>query len=412
MAQEVSVEKDFDISEKYCTFVRDFKIGTRKRMNANDDILTKKRPLLGMTEEELRQACKELGMPAFTGSQIAKWVYNANGNGNGNQDKGLGTKDNEGKVNVNVSVPVDIASWSNISKKNRELLAEHYEVGLMAPLDSQKSKDGTIKYLFPVSNGKMVETVFIPEKDRATLCVSCQVGCKMNCLFCQTGKQGFEGQLTAGDILNQIYSLPERERLTNIVFMGQGEPMDNLDNVLKATEILTAKWGMAWSPRRITVSSVGVKDKLKRFIEESECHLAISLHSPIHEQRAQLMPAEKGMSIEEVVGLLKNYDFSGQRRLSFEYIVFDGLNDTPTHAKEIVRLLDGLDCRVNLIRFHCIPDVPLKTSDEKKMENLRDYLTKHGIFTTIRASRGQDIFAACGMLYSKKQLSQTQVERS
>ncbi|MBQ1649580.1 MAG: 23S rRNA (adenine(2503)-C(2))-methyltransferase RlmN [Prevotella sp.] len=363
-------------------------------------MLTKKRPLLGMTEEELRQACKELGMPAFTGSQIAKWVYNANGNGN--QDKGLGTKDNEGKVNVNVSVPVDIASWSNISKKNRELLAEHYEVGLMAPLDSQKSKDGTIKYLFPVSNGKMVETVFIPEKDRATLCVSCQVGCKMNCLFCQTGKQGFEGQLTAGDILNQIYSLPERERLTNIVFMGQGEPMDNLDNVLKATEILTAKWGMAWSPRRITVSSVGVKDKLKRFIEESECHLAISLHSPIHEQRAQLMPAEKGMSIEEVVGLLKNYDFSGQRRLSFEYIVFDGLNDTPTHAREIVRLLDGLDCRVNLIRFHSIPDVPLKTSDEKKMENLRDYLTKHGIFTTIRASRGQDIFAACGMLYSKK----------
>ena len=371
-------------------------------MNANDDILTKKRPLLGMTEEELRQACKELGMPAFTGSQIAKWIYNANGNGNGNQDKGLGTKDNEGKVNVNVSVPVDIACWSNISKKNRELLAEHYEVGLMAPLDSQKSKDGTIKYLFPVSNGKMVETVFIPEKDRATLCVSCQVGCKMNCLFCQTGKQGFEGQLTAGDILNQIYSLPERERLTNIVFMGQGEPMDNLDNVLKATEILTAKWGMAWSPRRITVSSVGVKDKLKRFIEESECHLAISLHSPIHEQRAQLMPAEKGMSIEEVVGLLKNYDFSGQRRLSFEYIVFDGLNDTPTHAREIVRLLSGLDCRVNLIRFHSIPDVPLKTSDEKKMENLRDYLTKHGIFTTIRASRGQDIFAACGMLYSKK----------
>ena len=393
MAQEVSVEKDFDISEKYCTFVRDFKIGTRKRMNANDDILTKKRPLLGMTEEELRQACKELGMPAFTGSQIAKWIY----------QNSLCEYDNDTlTLRYGASAYDNFEFMTNISKKNRELLAEHYEVGLMAPLDSQKSKDGTIKYLFPVSNGKMVETVFIPEKDRATLCVSCQVGCKMNCLFCQTGKQGFEGQLTAGDILNQIYSLPERERLTNIVFMGQGEPMDNLDNVLKATEILTAKWGMAWSPRRITVSSVGVKDKLKRFIEESECHLAISLHSPIHEQRAQLMPAEKGMSIEEVVGLLKNYDFSGQRRLSFEYIVFDGLNDTPTHAREIVRLLSGLDCRVNLIRFHSIPGVDLKTSDEKKMENLRDYLTKHGIFTTIRASRGQDIFAACGMLYSKK----------
>ena len=419
MAQEVSVEKDFDISEKYCTFVRDFKIGTRKRMNANDDILTKKRPLLGMTEEELRQACKELGMPAFTGSQIAKWIY----------QNSLCEYDNDTlTLRYGASAYDNFEFMTNISKKNRELLAEHYEVGLMAPLDSQKSKDGTIKYLFPVSNGKMVETVFIPEKDRATLCVSCQVGCKMNCLFCQTGKQGFEGQLTAGDILNQIYSLPERERLTNIVFMGQGEPMDNLDNVLKATEILTAKWGMAWSPRRITVSSVGVKDKLKRFIEESECHLAISLHSPIHEQRAQLMPAEKGMPVADVVSLLKQYECfrrgngndngngnqdkgqgdkgqstkSRQRRLSFEYIVFDGQNDTPTHAREIVRLLDGLDCRVNLIRFHSIPDVPLKTSDEKKMENLRDYLTKHGIFTTIRASRGQDIFAACGMLYSKK----------
>ena len=372
-------------------------------MDVNGDITKVKPSLLGMTEEEMRQVCKGLGMPAFTGSQIAKWIY----------QNSLCEYDNDTlTLRYGASAYDNFEFMTNISKKNRELLAEHYEVGMMPPVDCQRSKDGTVKYLFPVSNGKMVETVFIPEKDRATLCVSCQVGCKMNCLFCQTGKQGFEGQLTAGDILNQIVSLPERERLTNIVFMGQGEPMDNLDSVLRATEILTAKWGFGWSPRRITVSSVGVRDKLKRFIEESECHLAISLHSPIHEQRAQLMPAEKGMSIEEVVGLLKNYDFSGQRRLSFEYIVFDGLNDTPTHAREIVRLLSGLDCRVNLIRFHSIPDVPLKTSDEKKMENLRDYLTKHGIFTTIRASRGQDIFAACGMLYSKKQLSQTQVERS
>ena len=388
-----------------------------------------KKSLIGMTEEELRQACKSLGMPAFTGSQIAKWIY----------QNSLCEYDNDTlTLRYGASAYDNFEFMTNISKKNRELLAEHYEVGLMAPVDCQKSKDGTIKYLFPVSNGKMVETVFIPEKDRATLCVSCQVGCKMNCLFCQTGKQGFEGQLTAGDILNQIMSLPERERLTNIVFMGQGEPMDNLDSVLRATEVMTAKWGFGWSPRRITVSSVGVKDKLKRFIEESECHLAISLHSPIHEQRARLMPAEKGMPVADVVSLLKQYECfrrgnetpyglrnasdaryenenqptSRQRRLSFEYIVFDGLNDTPMHAREIVRLLSGLDCRVNLIRFHSIPGVDLKTSDEKKMENLRDYLTKHGIFTTIRASRGQDIFAACGMLYSKNQLSQTQVERS
>jgi 23S rRNA (adenine2503-C2)-methyltransferase len=224
----------------------------------------------------------------------------------------------------------------------------------------------------------------------------------MNCLFCQTGKQGFEGNLTVSDILNQIYALPERDLLTNIVFMGQGEPMDNLDNVLKATEILTADYGWAWSPKRITVSSVGIRGKLKRFIEESDCHLAISLHSPLPEQRQELMPAEKGMSIEDVVELLHHYDFSHQRRLSFEYIVFGGVNDTKTHARALVTLLAGLDCRINLIRFHQIPDVDLHGASEEKMEWLRDYLTSHGIFTTIRASRGHDIYAACGLLSTRR----------
>ena len=341
-----------------------------------------------MTQSEMRDAAKSLNMPAFTGGQITQWLYTSHAN--------------------------SIEDMTNISKKNREILSSHYQIGAMEYAQVQESKDGTKKYLFPTLSGKYVETVYIPDGDRATLCVSCQVGCKMNCLFCQTGKQGFEGSLTATDIINQIYSLPEHEKLTNIVFMGQGEPMDNLDNVLKAIDILTAKWGYAWSPRRITVSSVGIKDKLKRFIEESECHLAISLHSPIHEQRMRLMPAEKAMPIKDIVELLKQYPFfrrhdredrydmqeqaSRQRRLSFEYIVFDGLNDSMTYAREILKLLDGLDCRMNLIRFHNIPNVPLKTSDEQKMEVLRDYLTKHGIFTTIRASRGQDIFAACGLL--------------
>lgn len=333
-------------------------------------------PLLGLSLSELKDVAKELGMPAFTGGQMAKWLY----------DKHVSSID----------------EMLNISKANREKLKERYTVGCMPPADCQRSKDGTVKYLFPTSGGKFVETVYIPDKDRATLCVSSQVGCKMNCLFCQTGKQGFEGNLTVTDILNQIYSLPERDKLTNIVFMGQGEPMDNLDNVLKATEILTADYGYAWSPKRITVSSVGVKNKLKRFIEESDCHVAISLHSPLHEQRAMLMPAEKGMSIAETVELLRNYDFSHQRRLSFEYIVFGGLNDSMTHAREIIRLLKGLDCRINLIRFHNIPGVDLHGADDKKMESLRDYLTQHGVFTTIRASRGQDIYAACGLLSTAK----------
>lgn len=340
-----------------------------------------KRHLLGLTLDELRAVAKEAGMLAFTGAQMAKWLY----------DQHVGSID----------------EMTNISKKNRETLKATYDIGTKSPIDAQHSKDGTIKYLFPTDDGKFVETVFIPEDDRATLCVSSQVGCKMNCLFCQTGKQGFQGSLSATDILNQLYSLPERDKITNIVFMGQGEPMDNLDNVLRATGILTASYGYAWSPKRITVSSVGVKGKLQRFLDESECHVAISLHSPFPEQRSELMPAERGMSITDVVDLLRNYDFTHQRRLSFEYIVFDGLNDSTAHAKELVHLLKGLNCRINLIRFHQIPNVPLHSSDEKKMENFRDYLTHHGIFTTIRASRGQDIFAACGLLSTAKQLGRT-----
>lgn len=329
-------------------------------------------PLLGKSLAELKEVAKSLGMPAFAGGQMAKWLY--------------------------VKHVMDIDGMTDISKGNRELLKERYAIGCMPPAESQRSVDGTVKYLFPTSSGKFVETVYIPDNYRATLCVSSQVGCKMNCLFCQTGKQGFEGNLTTADILNQIYSLPERDKLTNIVFMGQGEPMDNLDNVLKATGALTADWGYAWSPKRITVSSVGVKNKLKRFIEESECHVAISLHSPIHEQRAMLMPAEKAMPIADVVEMLRNYDFSHQRRLSFEYIVFGGVNDSPMHAREIIKLLKGLDCRINLIRFHQIPGVDLHGADDSRMEAFRDYLTGHGVFTTIRASRGQDIYAACGLL--------------
>lgn len=335
-----------------------------------------RKSLLGLTLSELKAVAKELGMPTFAGSQLAEWIYTRHVR--------------------------HIDEMTNVSKANRQKLEEHYTIGCAGPIDAQRSKDGTIKYLFPTTQGKFVETVYIPDKDRATLCVSCQVGCKMNCLFCQTGKQGFEGSLSAQDILNQIYSLPEVDSLTNIVFMGQGEPMDNLEEVLRATQILTADYGWAWSPKRITVSSVGVKGKLQRFLDESDCHVAISLHSPIAEQRAQLMPAERGMGIEAIVDLLKNYDFSHQRRLSFEYIVFGGVNDSMTHARELVKLLHGLECRINLIRFHQIPGVSLHGADEHTMENFRDYLTSHGIFTTIRASRGQDIFAACGLLSTSK----------
>ena len=338
--------------------------------------------LLGMTLDELKAVVAGLGMPAFTARQIARWLY--------------------------VSRVRCIDDMTDISKANREILNSRFTVGLRSAVGSQTSSDGTEKYLFPAATTheadeeRFVETVYIPDADRATLCVSCQVGCKMNCLFCQTGKQGWQGNLTAADIMNQLHAVPHSDRLTNVVFMGQGEPMDNLDVVLKVCEILTAPWGWQWSPKRITVSSVGVKGKLKRFLDESSCHVAVSLHSPEHEQRLQLMPAERAMPIAETVALLRGYDFSHQRRCSFEYICFGGLNDSLAHGRQIASLLQGLECRVNLIRYHRIPAVSLPSSEERNMEALRDYLNRHGITTTIRASRGQDILAACGMLSTAK----------
>ena len=336
-----------------------------------------KRPLLGLTLAELQNVVKNLGMPGFSAKQIASWLYHK-------------------KV-------ASIDEMSNLSLKHWELLKEIYEVGAEAPVDAMRSVDGTVKYLYRAGEGHFVEAVYIPDEDRATLCVSSQVGCKMNCKFCMTGKQGFTANLTSNQIINQISSLPERDKLTNVVMMGMGEPLDNLDEVLKALEIMTASYGYAWSPKRVTLSSVGLKKGLQRFIGESDCHLAISLHSPIPLQRRELMPAEKAFSITEIVELLRNYDFSKQRRLSFEYIVFKGVNDSLPYAKELLKLLRGLDCRINLIRFHAIPGVNLEGADMETMTAFRDYLTSHGLFTTIRSSRGEDIFAACGMLSTAKQ---------
>ena len=333
---------------------------------------TFKEPLLGKTLLELQLITQQLGMPRFAAKQIASWLY----------DKKVSSID----------------EMTNLSLKAREVLCQQYTVGATAPVEAQRSSDGTVKYLFRTEEGNFIETVYIPDDDRATLCVSSQVGCKMNCLFCMTGKQGYAANLTTNQIINQVFSIPERDKLTNIVFMGMGEPMDNLDNVLKALDILTGSYGYQWSPKRITVSSVGLKKGIERFLNESDCHLAISLHSPFPAQRRELMPAERAYSIVDLIEMLKNYDFSHQRRLSFEYILFKGVNDSTVYAKELVRLLHGLECRVNLIRFHAIPNVPLEGTDMDTMISFRDYLTNHGVFSTIRASRGEDIFAACGML--------------
>lgn len=328
--------------------------------------------LLGKTLTELQEVALSVGLQKFAGKQLAEWLY--------------------------VRRVTSFDEMTNISLKGREALKANYTIGRRAPVKEAVSIDGTRKYLFQIGE-QFVETVYIPEEDRATLCVSTQAGCKMGCKFCMTGTLGFHGNLSAADILNQIFYFDD---LSNLVFMGEGEPMDNLDNVLRALEIMTAPYGPAWSPKRITVSTVGIP-AMKRFLDESECHVAVSMHNPFAVERVQIMPAEKLFSITEVVNLLKQYDFSHQRRVSFEYICWAGQNDTMRHAKELLRLLKGLNCRINLIRFHAgVEDIKnerrFPASDEKQMEFLRDYLTEHGLTTTIRRSRGEDILAACGML--------------
>lgn len=328
--------------------------------------------LLGKTPDELKEIALKVGLPAFTGKQIAQWMYGR-------------------KVR-------SIDEMTNISKVGRERLKEEYSLGVTLPSTCQVSSDGTKKYLFPVGEGNAVEAVMIPDEDRKTLCVSSQAGCRMGCRFCMTGRQGFHGNLTAADILSQFIAIDEAAELTNAVFMGMGEPLDNFGNVMRAIEVLTADWGFGWSPKRVTLSTIGVLPNLRKYLESTRCHLAVSLHNPFPDERAEMMPVQKAWPVQEVIEMIREYDFTGQRRVSFEYTMFAGLNDDKRHADALIRLLRGLECRVNLIRFHKIPDAPFETTPQIIMERFRNRLSNHGITCTIRASRGEDILAACGML--------------
>ncbi len=340
--------------------------------------------LLGKTLSELETLCQELGFPKFTARQIAGWIYKKR-----------------------------VRTWeqmSNISLKNRQILAERTEIGCHVPLLARTSQDGTRKYLFQTpfppsgEDGKeaRIEAVFIPENERATLCVSSQSGCRMNCAFCATGSQGFNHHLQTHEILNQFYSIPETWELSNMVLMGMGEPLDNTDHVLKALQVMNADWGFAWSPYRITLSSVGILPALERFLAESSCHLAISLHTPFHEERARLMPAEKAFPIVDTIEHLHRYPWHHQRRLSFEYVLIKDFNDSPSHALATARLLQGLECRVNLIPCHHVPGKPFQKTSQERMDHFQQILQQKHIICTQRKSRGEDIEAACGLLAKTK----------
>ena len=337
--------------------------------------MTDPETLYGKNPQELDALCRDAGMPRFTARQIARWLYARH-----------------------VEDPMRM---TDIAAAHRQRLAERFAQALRAPEHASVSADGTKKYLFRTLQGNFIESAYIPDGERATLCVSSQAGCRMGCRFCATGRQGLQQSLSAAEILNQIVSLPERDRLTNLVFMGMGEPLDNTDNVLRALEIITSEWGFGWSPTRITLSTAGVVPQLRRFLDSSKVHLAVSLHNPFPDERAEIMPVEKAWPIARVVDILREYDFTHQRRVSFEYIVMSGLNDSSRHIRELSRLLNGIKCRINLIRFHRIPGSSYFSPDDDAMIRFRDALTARGIQTTIRASRGEDIQAACGLLSTR-----------
>jgi 23S rRNA (adenine2503-C2)-methyltransferase len=333
--------------------------------------------LYGKTLNELIAVAKQIELPGFAAKQIADWLY---------------------KKEI-----ISIDEMTNLSKKTREKLSAEFTYGLSDPLHSASSTDGTKKYLYKALNDKYIETAFIPEKERATICISIQAGCKMGCIFCMTGRQGFQGNLSSNEILNQFRSLPEFRNLTNIVYMGMGEPFDNMSELLKSLEILTSDWGYGWSPTRITVSTVGLVNGTKEFLEKSRCHLAVSLNSPFDKERLQLMPIQKTNPVKEILAIVRSFDLNNQRRVSFEYILIKGVNDTTLHIKELARLLNGIRCRINIIRFHKIPGSTLESPDIEATISFKEKLNAKGILTTIRASRGEDIQAACGLLSTIEQ---------
>jgi 23S rRNA (adenine2503-C2)-methyltransferase len=336
-----------------------------------------KERLYGKTLNELIAVTKRVGLPGYAGRQIADWLYRKE--------------------------ILSIDEMSNLSKKTRELLSQYYQIGLSAPENVAESIDGTKKYLYKVLNDKYIETAYIPDNDRATICISSQAGCRMGCIFCMTARQGFQGNLSSNEILNQFRSMPEFGKLTNMVCMGMGEPLDNIGEVLKSLEIMTAEWGYGWSPTRITVSTIGLINTIEEFLEKSRCNLAVSLHSPFDDEREKLIPVQKTNNIREVIDIIKGFDFTRQRRVSFEYILFAGLNDSPAHIKELARLLNGLKCRMNIIRFHYIPGSEFRSPETDAIVKFREALNAKGIVATIRTSRGEDIGAACGLLSTIEQ---------
>ncbi|HAQ65323.1 MAG TPA: 23S rRNA (adenine(2503)-C(2))-methyltransferase RlmN [Bacteroidales bacterium] len=334
-----------------------------------------RQPLLGYSLAELEEAGMLTGCREGSGRRLAYWLYR--------------------------KAVLSFDPMVSIRKSDRQLLAASYSTGVVSPVSYVRAADGTCKYLFRFEHNRYVETALMPGPKRTTLCVSSQAGCRMGCSFCNTAANGYCGQLSVQEIVTQLAGIPEAMKVNHIVVMGMGEPFDNTDAVIKALEIFSAEWGFAIAHRNITVSSAGLMPGLIRFTEQTNYNLAISLHSPFEEERALLMPAQKVFSIIDVVGYLKQNPFKKPRRLTFEYMVLQGVNHTEAHAVALFQLLKDLQCHVNLIGFNPFPGSPFQRPSGEEVMQFRNRLDQLGLMTTIRESRGADIEAACGMLAGK-----------
>jgi 23S rRNA (adenine2503-C2)-methyltransferase len=294
----------------------------------------------------------------------------------------------------------DFSLANKLPKSLLAYLAENTFTLISEPVANEISADRTIKYLFRNRDGISYETVFIPETKRNTVCVSTQSGCRMGCPFCMTAKYGFYGDLSAGDILTQVIGIPFADKVTRVVFMGMGEPLDNTENVLKACNILTSERGMAISPGNITVSTVGITPGVKRFLEESACNLTVSLFSPFTDERIRVVPAEKKYPVSEIIDIMKNHPVRKKRRFSIAYVMIKNVNDTNKHLNALIKMLKGTGIRVNLLPYHPVKNDPVSSSSQERMMLFKHNLVMSGVSASIRRSRGTDISAACGLLAS------------
>ncbi|OGT21223.1 MAG: 23S rRNA (adenine(2503)-C(2))-methyltransferase [Gammaproteobacteria bacterium RIFCSPHIGHO2_02_FULL_42_13] len=329
--------------------------------------------LLNFNRASLRDFFVALGEKPFRADQMLKWIYH--------------------------EYLTDFSQMNNLSQKLRDYLSENTIVEAPKIVKEQVSTDGVIKWLLQLDDGELIETVFIPEKTRGTLCISSQVGCAMGCKFCATGKLGFKRNLTTAEIIGQVWLVRQlQHKVTNVVLMGMGEPLLNVDHVLPALDLMLEDLACGLSKYRVTVSTVGIVPMMDKLFKASDASLAVSLHAPNDEIREKLIPMNQHYPIADIMAACKRFFKDKKRKVIIEYVMLDKINDQKKHAKELVRLLEGVPCKVNLIPFNTSPGFSYQPSSDEVVRDFQDVLMKAGVRTLQRKRRGADIQAACGQL--------------